>query len=216
MIKTIILDFDGVVIESVDIKTQAFKDLFKHRPELAAPFVEYHLKNNGKSRFAKFEWLYKNILKKPLPAEEKEALGNKFSQLVLKKILECPYVDGALEFIQKHHADLPIYVASITPQAELEAIIDKRDLKKYFRGIIGGIGKKAELIDKILKREKRAPQECLFVGDTKEDYIAAKETKVFFLARINKDKFEGIEIPKFNDFIEIDNYVKGIIDQALI
>ena len=28
MIKTVILDFDGVIVESVDIKTQAFKEIF--------------------------------------------------------------------------------------------------------------------------------------------------------------------------------------------
>ncbi len=203
MIRAIILDFDGVVIESVGLKTEVFKVMFEDQPDIAGPFVEYHLKNNGKSRFEKFEWLYKNVLKKPLAEEERIALGNKFSQLVFQKILNCPYVEGAIDFLKEFHARYPIYIASITPQKELEEIVKKRSLDIYFKGVIGTIGQKAELINQIFAKEKVRPKEVLFVGDTMEDYNAARQTGVNFVARLCQEKFSGLDVRRVKNLKEV-------------
>ena len=42
MINAIIFDFDGVLVESVDIKTQAFKNLFSFAPNHINDIIEYH------------------------------------------------------------------------------------------------------------------------------------------------------------------------------
>ena len=52
MIEAIIFDFDGVILESADIKTNAFRTLFeKESPELINKIISYHFKNMGISRF---------------------------------------------------------------------------------------------------------------------------------------------------------------------
>ena len=44
MIKAVIFDFDGVILESADIKTESFKDMVSDYPmEIAEQFVEYHM-----------------------------------------------------------------------------------------------------------------------------------------------------------------------------
>ena len=211
MIKTIILDFDGVVIESVDIKTKAFMEMFKDSPQISALFLEYHLKNNGKSRFDKFEWLYKNILKRPLSEDEKTELGNKFSGLVFEQLIKCPYVEGAMEFLKELHNIYPIYLASVTPQEELRAIIEKRGLNEYFKDVVGTTEKKARLIEQIIKAEKNSPQDVLFVGDTMEDYVASRETGVRFIARLRQERFEGLNIPGFGNMQGIKELIKANI-----
>lgn len=197
--KLIILDFDGVVIESVDLKTRAFEQLFAHEPEMSKAFMEFHHKNSGRSRFHKFEWLYENVLKKPLPEEEKKALGEKFSKLIFENMLKVPYVEGAVEFLEKFHNILPIYVASITPERELKKIIEMRGLTGYFKGVLGTTGAKADLIRQIMEKEDAAPGEVLFVGDTNEDRKASEETGVRFVARVKQEKFEGGEETKIKD-----------------
>ncbi len=209
MFKTIILDFDGVVIESVDIKTRAFQEMFKDDPEISKSFMAYHFKNCGKSRFDKFEWLYRNVLKKPLPETEKTRLGERFSQLVFQEVVNCPYVEGAVDLLKELHNIYPIYLASITPQEELRAIIEKRGLNEYFKGVIGTTGKKKQLIDQILKAEKNAPSEVVFVGDTMEDYTASRETGVCFIARLRQERFEGLDIPKFDNMCGIKDWIIG-------
>ena len=63
MVKAIIFDFDGVLVESVDIKTRAFARLFESEENDAVKeIVNYHLGHAGVSRFEKFKYIYNNIL----------------------------------------------------------------------------------------------------------------------------------------------------------
>ncbi|KFI34550.1 hypothetical protein HX99_01395 [Peptococcaceae bacterium SCADC1_2_3] len=49
MIKAIIFDFDGVIIESAEIKTRAFELLFAGYPDKVKEIIAYHKKNMGGS-----------------------------------------------------------------------------------------------------------------------------------------------------------------------
>ncbi|HXW99392.1 MAG TPA: HAD family hydrolase, partial [Methanomicrobiales archaeon] len=66
----LILDFDGVVLESVGVKTAAFRTLFSFVPAHVDKIVEYHRRNTGVSRFDKFRYIYREILKDPLSEEQ--------------------------------------------------------------------------------------------------------------------------------------------------
>jgi beta-phosphoglucomutase-like phosphatase (HAD superfamily) len=61
--KAIIFDFDGVLVESVDIKTDAFRELFKDYPQYVDEFAAYHEYNGGVSRFEKIKYFYRHFLK---------------------------------------------------------------------------------------------------------------------------------------------------------
>ena len=61
VIKVIVLDFDGVIVESVGIKTEAFRELFRDSPQVEEIY-QYHLANNALSRFEKFPYICENIL----------------------------------------------------------------------------------------------------------------------------------------------------------
>jgi beta-phosphoglucomutase-like phosphatase (HAD superfamily) len=54
MIETIIFDFDGVILESVTVKTEAFRELFSSEPDCPDEIVEFHKRNGGMSRYDKF------------------------------------------------------------------------------------------------------------------------------------------------------------------
>ena len=59
MIKNIIFDFDGVVLDSVPVKTEAFIKLFQsYEKQHVDKLIEYHLKNGGKSRYLKIKYFY--------------------------------------------------------------------------------------------------------------------------------------------------------------
>ena len=46
MIKNIIFDFDGVILESVEIKTQAFAKLFSNYPLYIDEIISHHRNNS--------------------------------------------------------------------------------------------------------------------------------------------------------------------------
>ncbi len=206
MTKIIIFDFDGVIIESFDIKTQAFRELFKTYPGKVDEIVEYHQQNGGVSRYKKFKYIYTNILKQPLDEATLKELGEKFSSLVVEEVKKCPYVPGVLEFIREKSKKLKLFIVSGTPEEELRTIVVARGIAKYFKGIYGSPAIKSEIMQEILIREKIDRKDAIFIGDTITDYKEAIRAEVPFIARINslsENPLLELAIPKFHDFYEL-------------
>jgi phosphoglycolate phosphatase-like HAD superfamily hydrolase len=205
-IRAIVFDFDGVILESGNIKTEAFLELFGDYPQFQAAILQYHLDNLGVSRYEKFEWIYRELLRQPLAAAEREWLGCRFSEIVLDKILSCPLVPGALDALKLFHGIYPLFVASGTPQEELDMIVRRRDLPEYFTGVWGTPRKKAEIIRSVLSRYEWRPEQVLMVGDGTSDYQAAVATGVAFVARDTAEQAERwreLEVARVADLREL-------------
>ena len=183
-LRAIVFDFDGVVLESADLKTEAFIELFAHHGAAVTRQVKaHHLANLGISRFKKFEWIYANILQQPLSDAQSQALGEQFSALALDKILAAPFVPGAREALQTLTEQLPLFVASGTPQAELDLIVERRGLRDHFREVWGTPTEKPVILRDLMSRFGLAADEMLFIGDGLSDYKAAHAVGTGFLAR---------------------------------
>src|SRR5262245_7591225 len=137
MFSAIAFDFDGVILESVDIKTHAFAALFDSFPDHNDEILAYHLNNLGVSRYVKFNYIYENILHRPLSESAKDKLDRQFSELISVKIRDCPFVPGIMDFLKKRVHEFPLFVVSATPQPELVSIVRDRNLLHFFRGIYG-------------------------------------------------------------------------------
>ena len=74
MIRSIFFDFDGVIIDSVGVKTNAFMEIFKDHPRHREEILAYHQLNGGLSRYIKIRYIYEKILKKELSDEGLERL----------------------------------------------------------------------------------------------------------------------------------------------
>ena len=216
-IKIIILDFDGVILESMDIKTNAFKELFKDYPEHLDAIVEYHIRNGGVSRFKKFSYIYNNILKLPLDENKLKELGEEFSHLVLQEMLRCPFVQGVQDFLDEYSKKVGLFIASGTPQEELHLIVNERGLLDYFKGVYGTPALKTEIIEHILNEEAIRKEEAIFVGDAFSDYEDAKKVEIPFVARFEGSKesnpFLNLKVPVIRDFYDLKKILKH--DDAL-
>lgn len=95
--QAIIFDFDGVVAESGDIKTQAFAELYQaYGDETVAQVVAYHTQNGGLSRYHKFRYFQQHLLNgPPLTSAEEKELDRHFSELVVEAVIAADAVAGA-------------------------------------------------------------------------------------------------------------------------
>jgi HAD superfamily hydrolase (TIGR01549 family) len=196
MISALILDFDGVILESVAVKGEAFRDLFAFAPGHTDEIVAFHHDHGGMSRFEKFRYIYKNILKEELTDSQFQLLSDRFSSLVLKKILTVPFVNGAESFLHRFHPEIPLYIVSATPQEELAYIVAQRGLTHYFRRVLGSPESKEKNIALILKEDGLDPGSVVFVGDALNDWQAARSAGIRFIGRIkpgDPDRFSGNE-----------------------
>jgi beta-phosphoglucomutase-like phosphatase (HAD superfamily) len=75
MLTPLILDFDGVIVESIPLKAVTFRKVFSFAPEHLDEIIEFHLENGVKSRYDKFRYIYGNILHEPLTAGQEEWLA---------------------------------------------------------------------------------------------------------------------------------------------
>lgn len=181
--QAIFFDFDGVIVESADIKTEAFLELFKDHPSIVPAVRTYHLNNMGVSRFRKFEWIYKNLLHKNITEQELTSLGNKFSKIVFDKVVAAPFVPGALELLRDIHAHCTCIIASGTPEEELQQIVHARNLAPYFKEVCGTPRTKTQIVQELLGKYNLHPETCWFIGDANTDLEAARATGLTFIAR---------------------------------
>jgi len=181
--QAVFFDFDGVILDSVDVKTQAFATMFRqYGPEVEKAVLEYHLAHGGVSRFKKFEYYYNHLLKIPITDDILNDLGRQFNQLVLEGVLAAPFIDGALEtLVQIKELAIPAFVVSGTPHEEMQLIIEKRNLSQYFLEVHGSPRKKQDIVQDIENRHSLRMEDCLFIGDAATDFEAAQHCGTSFL-----------------------------------
>ena len=200
----IILDFDGTVLESVDIKTEAFRELFDSYPERLDEIMAYHLRHNGISRFVKFKYIYEEILVVPFDDRLREDAARRFSAAVFQRVVECPLVAGAENFLKRVTLRLPTFLVSASPEEELIRVVTARGLAGHFRGVFGSPTAKLEHARRILAREAVSPHAAVYIGDSVEDYRVAQELEIPFIGRRNKETLEEIQGPVYPDLVGVE------------
>lgn len=175
-------DFDGVLVDSVGIKTTAFRQLFEHfGEEILAKVLEHHRLNGGISRIDKIQYSHTHFVGRPLSDTELNQWGKRYSGEVVSQVIEAPWIKGAEDFIVQMQGRCPIFVISGTPEDELRQVIDVRNMAGYFTEILGSPTRKPVHIRNLLRTYQLAPENCVFIGDALTDYDAAKETGLHFI-----------------------------------
>ena len=196
----IIFDFDGVVINSHLTKTSAFYDVFKvYGKNIALKAKKFHLNNIGRSRYFKFKFIFKNILRLKLTKKKIKILDEKFDFFLQKKIKKMTPSKSLTNFLRKKNQVWNLYISTGTPRAKIIKILKKKKLFEYFKKVYGSPSSKINHINKIIKNN----QKSIFIGDSFEDYRAAKQAKIKFILKINsenKNLRKKISVNTINSF----------------
>lgn len=188
MIKALIFDFDGVLVESVDIKTEAFRELFKEYSSDVDELIEYHTFNGGVSRFVKIRYFFERIRGEKLSEKTFNEYCLKFSRLVVDKVVKAPYVAGAEELLNDCFGKYQMYVISGTPNGEIRSIVKERSMGRFFKDVFGSPNEKKNLVKTILGENDLHSSEAIFIGDSRTDAEAAQENDIGFIARVANDE----------------------------
>ena len=178
----IVFDFDGTLVDSNEIKSKAFGELYKtYGDEIINKVLNYNDQNKGLSRLKKFKYWQENFLGQTYTDKLGEQLSISFSELVLESIVKASYIDGAHEFLKNNYHRVPLFVASGTPEQELREIVKRRKMTKFFHGVYGSPSSKKQILTHILKQYDFSPQRLLMVGDSLSDLEGAEQAKVRFV-----------------------------------
>ncbi len=206
-ISTLVLDCDGVILESMDIKTQAMYEIaLPYGKEAADRLKLYHILHGGINRTVKFSWFFEEILGKSITEAEMQDWCSRFEKLTLDLVKTCPLVPGIEEVLQTWAGKMPIYVCSGAPQAELDYILPLRGLDKYFTEICGAPPSKTPLLAEIIRKAKADPAEVLMVGDAGTDMVAAEACDTLFYGR--GKAFASTKWPWSEDLTPLNAWIK--------
>lgn len=170
-----IFDFDGVLADSVEVKTRAFELLYlPHGANIAQRVVQYHRENGGIPRRQKFRY-FESVFLEAVPDSAKlDNLCSQFSKLVVDEVVKAKEIAGAKAFLQHWHGRLPMYINSASPDRELNTILEQRELHHFFDAVYGSTNSKTENHTKIISSGKYTPERVLFFGDTESDLKTAR------------------------------------------
>ena len=204
MVQAVILDFDGVVVESLDVKLQAFLRLAEsYGAEVLAAARRRNPFGKGITRSIAIRRFFAEELGRDLAPAEADGLVRRFGDLVEEAVVRAPLVPGVREFIETQARRLVLFVVSSTPEEELARIVAARGLAPFFREVRGFPPAKPENVMALLSRWGIAPSTAVLVGDTAEDQRAAVAAGIRFVGRAipGRPSPFGPDIATIRDFV---------------
>lgn len=181
MLSLLVLDCDGVILDSADIKIEAMRRIGEpFGAELRDRLVLFQTIEGGVSRYEKFSWLWQEAHGCEINKQQLHELETKFVGYLQDALDQCPLIPGTIELLKDWHTIMPVYVCSGAPQGELQEQLTRRGLAQYFTKICGYPPEKTTLLQSILHTSGALPEHSLMVGDTQTDARAAEACGTHF------------------------------------
>lgn len=181
--QTLVLDCDGVVLDSNQLKTQAYYDTaisFGANQQQAEAIMDYHVRLGGISRYPKFKYFLEEILRQPATDESMQFLLQRFASEIHKGLLHCEMAPG-LQQLRAATPHASWMLLSGGDQDELRALFAERGIADLFdAGIFGSPDNK----DQVLAREianGNLVKPALFLGDSRYDHEASRDAALDFV-----------------------------------
>ncbi|WP_279632422.1 HAD family hydrolase [Leptospira kanakyensis] len=199
-------DFDGVIKDSVDVKTDAYISLFPNAPrEVLEKIKSHHLEYGGISRLEKIPIYLDLVGIQPTNQVITEYL-DQFANLVVQKVISSPWVPGVEQTLKQKQNDQKFVIVTGTPQTEIEEILVQLQINSIFDRIFGAPTQKSKAIEWALQNYNSKIEDSILIGDSKTDWLAAQKTGIQFLLRETDNSdfsihYSGNKIKDFIGFI---------------
>ena len=199
-IKVVVFDFDGVLVDSENMKRRALKDNFLEFGEEFAQKVFEYQETTGSNRYDVADYAAYKLGK---DQEFANRYADKYTKTVKEKIIamsNVPSCESTLSLLVKKY---PLYISSGTPTDDLKEILVAKTMRHLFKEIYGSPSPKIDHFVEIMAREKISnPEEILFIGDMEEDFSVAQSFDLDFLAiNYRGDKNKVTEVDRLFDIV---------------
>jgi beta-phosphoglucomutase-like phosphatase (HAD superfamily) len=203
-----IFDFDGVIVDSLAIKAEAFTVLFQDLgAEVMKKVKEHHLSHGGVSRYEKFKYYYREFRGKEITSQESAAMDKQYSELVVRRVIEANTIAGVMDFLDLIKAEKKFCsVISATPQQEIRHIVKERKMTDFFNEVLGSPASKKDNLRLIIKDNGLLPKKTIYFGDAQSDHEAAQFCGIDFVGIIAAP---NSELNKISGIKSIRNFIVG-------
>lgn len=181
MYKAVLFDMDGVIIDSEPARQMLEKELFK---KLGMDVTdEEHQSYVGTTSEGMWQGVKSNH-KTPYSVEELIEMEQSNYLSHLEKHNDQDPMPGVVDLIKNLHENgMTLVVASSACMKNIEVVVKKFELEKYFTKLVSGEevpkGKPApDVFLEAAKRIKMSPEQCVVIEDATNGVLAAKAAEM--------------------------------------
>ena len=173
---SIIFDCDGVILQSNELKSNAFeKVLAKYDPEIVGAFVEWHKRTGGISRFEKFANFFRNYLEAEDWQDLTDVACHDFGRIIFEGLCHCPFIPGFEDYLAWSKTEnIPVAVNTGGAQDEIREVFKIRGLLDKFKIVLGSPATKYNNMVNLREMGLLEPG-TLYFGDSKLDFDLAQD-----------------------------------------
>jgi len=205
MVKALVFDFDGVIVDSNRVKRDAWFSIFESSEEVSRALVEDALQHTAGDRFD----ILRYIFSKPGYEPGQVALlvdeyAHRYDTEVKKGIFGVGVSRSVFDTLRQLKEKYKLYINSATPEEALEETVKRLELDTLFESILGTPSSKEENLKKVMERENVASTELIFIGDGEGDRDAAVSIGCQFIGIANEwNEWKGESFRTVNEFSEL-------------
>lgn len=177
----IFFDVDGVLIDSMGVKGEAFAAAFDDRADLHDEIIAFHHARGGVTRSQKIAGIFELAFGRAPTSQELDARVAAFSDAVLQQVIVAPEIPGATRAVRRWADRAPLHAVSATPAAELVHVFAERGMTPSFTSVTGWPPHKSEIVASIIAQHGYRPGHCVLIGDSREDLASARACGVHFV-----------------------------------
>ena len=185
MLKAVLFDMDGVIVDTEPLHHKAYKFMFS---EVGIKVSDVMYEGfTGQSTHAICSFLCKNFKLKQSPQELVQLKRDRFTKLFHEDDA-LQLLHGVEELIKDYHASgLTLVLASSASMFTINNVTKRFGLDQYFSTKLSGADLKAskphpEIFINAAKAAGVSPSECFVIEDSTNGIIAAKEAGIFCIA----------------------------------
>lgn len=197
----IILDFDGVILDSNLIKEKAIQQSSaKHlNTQKCHEFVQYFIGNNGLPREIK--------IAKYFDEKQSQLVLNDYNSILNEQLEKASFTNSLDLFLNNlNYYNLKPYVLSGGDENEINQLLEKRNYFNKFKKVMGSPKTKYENLDLLSLNGK-----ILYIGDSKIDYEVAHKYNMDFIFMYGYTQFS-----EWRDFFSDKNILMSIKDFSVL
>ena len=200
--KNIIWDFDGVLINSNQIREAAFREAFTgYSKKNIAELIKFHKLNEGLSRYVKIEYFFNKILNQKLTKKKSNKILKVYNSICLDKLKDKKLlINETITFIKQLYSTKDFHIASGSDNNELNELFLSLDIGNYFNSINGSPEPKKEIVKRIISENNYNINETCLIGDSINDYEAALQNDIQFFGYNNLKLINIKNINYINSF----------------
>jgi beta-phosphoglucomutase family hydrolase len=182
MLKAVIFDMDGVIIDSEPLHNKAYNNMFKEVGiEVSRALYESF---TGQSTINICKRLCEHFNLEQAP-ETLVALKRKYYKQFFETNSDLTLIDGVLDLIKDYHKNgLTLVLGSSAAMTSINQIFERFDLNQYFKAKLSGADLKEskphpEIFIKAAEASGFKPKECIVIEDSTNGIKAAKDAGIY-------------------------------------